>query len=299
MLGAFAAMVFVGIAWGANLPVSKVMLRHFDVVPMITMRTGLATLSLTALLLLLQGRSALRIDVGWLRFLLLGLMAAGFFVLYAIGIYYSNPITAAAAQAAGPLVAAITVRWMTGNPFDSGFGVALGLTILGGLILVAGNLTDASHVTLGGGEIIVLLSNALWTVYSLKAQAWFDRASQLHRAYVATLSSFGWLAIVALVLIALGLAHQPFTVTEPGVWAQFIAVAVMANGLGIYFWNIGASRMGVAIASLWVNLMPFFAVLWAMLYGFTPTVYQIVGGLVALGGVVYMQWRKLQATGKP
>ena len=68
---------------------------------------------------------------------------------------------------------------------------------------------------------------------------------------------------------------------------------VLASGLGGYFWNIGASRLGVAVASLWVNLVPFFAVLWSMVYGFMPNAYQIVGGLVALSGVVYMQWRKL------
>ena len=50
------------------------------------------------------------------------------------------------------------------------------------------------------------------------------------------------------------------------------------------------------LASLWVNLVPFFAVLWAMAYGFWPNIYQIAGGLVALSGVVYMQWRKLKAT---
>jgi drug/metabolite transporter (DMT)-like permease len=57
---------------------------------------------------------------------------------------------------------------------------------------------------------------------------------------------------------------------------------------------VGASRLGVAVASLWVNLVPFFAVLWSMVYGFIPNAYQIAGGLVALSGVVYMQWRKLQ-----
>jgi hypothetical protein len=31
-------------------------------------------------------------------------------------------------------------------------------------------------------------------------------------------------------------------------------------------------------------------------YGFIPNAYQIAGGLVALSGVVYMQWRKLQTT---
>ena len=55
-----------------------------------------------------------------------------------------------------------------------------------------------------------------------------------------------------------------------------------------------ARRLGVAVASLWVNLVPFFAVLWSMAYGFMPNLYQIAGGLVALSGVVYMQWRKLQ-----
>ena len=78
--------------------------------------------------------------------------------------------------------------------------------------------------------------------------------------------------------------------------AQLLAVAVFASALGGYFWNVGASRLGVAIASLWVNLVPFFAVLWSMAYGFMPNAYQILGGLVALSGVVYMQWRKLQTT---
>ena len=53
------------------------------------------------------------------------------------------------------------------------FVLLLGLTLLGGAILVSGSLLGAGSVTLGGGEIIVLASNALWTLYSLKAQAWF------------------------------------------------------------------------------------------------------------------------------
>jgi len=77
---------------------------------------------------------------------------------------------------------------------------------------------------------------------------------------------------------------------------ELIAAAILAGGLGGLFWNIGANRLGVAVASLWVNLVPFFAILWSMAYGFRPNAYQIVGGLVALAGVVYMQWRKLPAT---
>lgn len=295
LLGAFAAMVFVGASWGANVPVSKVMLAYFDLIPMSAIRTASAAVVLAVLLLAIEGRRSLRIEVGMQRFALLGLMMGTFFCLYTLGIQFSNPISAAAVQVAGPLVSAATVRLVTGLRFDPGFGVALALTLLGGAILASGSLLGAGTVTLGGGEIVVLLSNALWTLYSLKAQAWFDRASQLHRTYVASLSAMGWMSLLSLVLVGLGWNRSPLAVTDGWVWTQLLLIALFASGLGGYFWNVGASRLGVAIASLWVNLVPFFAVLWSMAYGFMPNAYQIVGGLVALSGVVYMQWRKLRA----
>lgn len=296
MLGAFAAMLFVGVAWGANVPVSKVMLEHFDVVPMLTIRTVAAVATLGVLLVLAEGVRNLRIEIGLRRFLLIGLMMSGFFVIFTLGIRFSNPISAAAVQVAGPLVSAATVRLLTGARFDPGFGIALALTVTGGAILAAGSLFGRGALTLGGGEIVVLLSNAIWTLYSLKAQSWFDRASQLHRAYVASLSAFGWMTVLSLILVGFGWAGSPFAVTDGWVWSQLLLVAVFASGMGAFLWNVGASRMGVAIASLWVNLVPFFAVLWSMTYGFIPNAYQIAGGLVALSGVVYMQWRKLQTT---
>ena len=294
MLGAFAAMVFVGVSWGANVPVSKVMLEHFDVVPMLTIRTLAAVATLGVLLVLVEGVRNLRIEIGLRRFLLIGLMMSGFFIVFTLGIRFSNPISAAAVQVAGPLVSAATVRLVTGARFDPGFGIALALTVTGGAILAAGSLFGRGALTLGGGEIVVLFSNAIWTLYSLKAQSWFDRASQLHRAYVASLSAFGWMTVLSLVLVGFGWASSPFAVTDGWVWSQLLLVAVFASGMGAFLWNVGASRLGVAIASLWVNLVPFFAVLWSMTYGFMPNVYQIAGGLVALSGVVYMQWRKLQ-----
>jgi drug/metabolite transporter (DMT)-like permease len=294
LVGAFGAMIFVGASWGANLPVTKVMLSYFDLLPMAALRTLAATAALALLLWLVEGRRALRMDIDVGRFLLLGLMMASFFAVYALGLKYSNPITAAAVQVAGPLVAAVTVRLVTRLRFDPGFGVALMLTVLGGLILSASSLFGAGHLTFGGGEIVVLLSNALWTLYSIKAQTWFDRASQLHRAYIASLSATGWLILCGLALIGLGWARSPAGVGDGWIWTQLLTVGILAGGLGSYAWNIGASRLGVAIASLWVNLVPFFAVLWSMAYGFIPNAYQIVGGLVALSGVVYMQWRKLQ-----
>lgn len=287
-------MLFVGVTWGLNLPVTKVMLSHFDLIPLAALRTVAAVIVLAIVLVLVEGIGALRIDLGFGRFALLGLMMGTFFCCYALGLKYSNPITAAAVQVAGPLVSAITVRLVTGLRFDPGFGVALALTLAGGAILASSSLFGSEHVTFGGGEIVVMLSNGLWTLYSIKAQTWFDRATQLHRTYVASVSVAVLMCLVGAVLVALGLSRSPFEVHDTWIWTQFLGVAAVASGLGSYYWNVGASRLGVAIASLWVNLVPFFGVLWSIAYGFVPNAYQIAGGLVALSGVVYMQWRKLQ-----
>ena len=124
-------------------------------------------------------------------------MMGGFFAVYAFGIYLSNPITAARGRRRGP--AGVRGDRLAGDApgVRSGFGVALSLTLTGGLILASGSLFGRD-TTFRGGEIIVMLSNGLWTLYSIKAQAWFDRASQLHRAYVASLSALGWLICSAL-----------------------------------------------------------------------------------------------------
>jgi drug/metabolite transporter (DMT)-like permease len=296
--GAFAAMLFVGVSWGANLPVTKVMLFHFDLIPLAAVRTVAAVTVLAALLWMVEGGKGLVIGLPFGRFLALGFMMSSFFAVYALGLRYSNPITAATVQVAGPLVSAATVWLVTGLRFDPGFGVALFLTLVGGLILASSNLFGAGHVTFGGGEVVVMLSSGLWTLYSIKTQAWFDRETQLHRAYVASLSAAGWLVLTSAVLVALGQSRSPFSVSDPWAWTQLVSMAAMASGLGSYAWNIGASRLGIAVASLWVNLVPFFAVLWSMAYGFRPNAYQIVGGLVALSGVVYMQKRKIAASQK-
>jgi len=289
-------MMFVGVSWGANLPVTKVMLLRFDLIPLAAVRTIAAVSVLAALLLMVEGGRSLRPGLGVGRFMALGFMMSSFFAVYALGLRYSNPITAATVQVAGPLVSAATVWLVTGLKFDPGFGVALALTLTGGLILSSSSLFGAGRVTFGGGEIVVLLSNALWTLYSIMTQAWFDRETQLHRAFVASLSAAGWLVLASFFLVTLGQSRSPFAVTDPWAWTQLVFVAAMASGVGSYAWNIGASRLGIAVASLWVNLVPFFAVLWSMAYGFRPNFYQIVGGLVAVSGVIYMQGRKIRTS---
>ena len=63
MAGAFAAMLFVGASWGANLPVTKVMLQHFDLLPMAAVRTRRGGGRAGVAAVVVEGTRALRIDL--------------------------------------------------------------------------------------------------------------------------------------------------------------------------------------------------------------------------------------------
>jgi drug/metabolite transporter (DMT)-like permease len=67
-----------------------------------------------------------------------------------------------------------------------------------------------------------------------------------------------------------------------------LAMLVMAVGgtvLAYLFWGIGIARLGAAHTSIFMNLIPVFAMLLGALVEDVPTAPQLVGGLLVLGGV--------------
>lgn len=292
-LGAF---LVTSMFWGANLPLTAVLLRTFDPYWLTPWRLVLAAGALGAAVWVTEGRAALRIELTWIRFLLLGLSISLFFIDYVLALRYTNTITAAAVMAGSPVYAVVTLRLLTGAPIERGFGVALALTVMGGVVATQGHATDSSGgFSLEGGEPLVMLSVVLWTLYSILAQRWFSPAtSQLRRAYAASLGAIVWLFAFWAISRAIGLAGPPNLTPDGEAILWLVITAVFATGLGNFGWNIGVSRLGLAMGSLWQNAVPVFGVLIATLFGIYPHAAQIVGGILVMGGVLYMQWRKLR-----
>ena len=166
LLGAFAAMLFVGASWGANVPVTKVMLGYFDLMPMAAMRTAAATAALAVLLWLVEGRRALRIDLPFGRFAALGFMMGGFFAVYAWAFTSATRSPRRAGQRRGS--AGVGGDRVAGHApgVRSGVRRRAVADADGGPDPGLGQPVRPRTATFRGGEIIVLLSNGLWTLYS-------------------------------------------------------------------------------------------------------------------------------------
>lgn len=290
------AFLVTSMFWGANMPVTAVLFRTFDPYWMQVWRVGFGAVALAAIVLATEGGRALAIPIPFGRFVLLGLSISLFLVVYNLGLRYTNTITAAAVMVGSPVYTALFLRALNGTPFDKGFWVAALLTAIGGAIAVLGRADAGGQgFVLQGGEPLIALSIIFWALYSLAAQKWFAPGeTQVRRTYVSTLSAVGCsLALWALCRLA-GIAGPPNT--EPGVEAvaMLLVISVLATAVGGVTWNIGVSRLGIAAGSLWQNAVPVFAVLISMAFGIHPTGQQILGGVIVMAGVAYMQWRKFR-----
>ena len=115
-----AAFLVTTMFWGANLPLTTILLRAFDPFWLTLWRLVLATTALAAVVWVSEGRAALRVGISWPRFVLLGLSLSAFFIDYNLALRFTNTITAAAVMAGAPIYAVITLWLVTRAPAERG-----------------------------------------------------------------------------------------------------------------------------------------------------------------------------------
>lgn len=289
-----ACYLLASLFWGMNIPMTAILFRTFDPIFLAPVRVAIAAAVLLAITLALHGRGSVGMGTSFLRLAGMTLAMSLFYVLYNLGLRYTNTITAAAIMAGGPVYSAVVLRLAFGMPLERGFWGAALLTLVGAGIAVYGRASDTGQgLTLQGGEPLILLSMVCWTVYSLWSQRWFDpKVPQLRRTYAAMVGSALWLFLFWVFARAVGMVGPPELSPGPDALAWLAITAVFATALGGVAWNIGVNRIGLAAGTLWQNTVPVFAVLISLLFGIVPTLEQVIGGAIVISGVLYMQWRR-------
>src|SRR3546814_8890877 len=75
-----------------------------------------------------------------------------------------------------------------------------------------------------------------------------------------------------------------------------IYIGTVPIAIGNYLWHFGVGRIGIAVASMYTNLIPVTAALVAFVWvGTHPTLNQLVGAVVIIAGVLYAQLAALRA----
>ena len=290
-LAASAGLLFTAIAWGTMVPLTAVLLQDLPPFVIAASRYSMAALVLAGIVAARERTPVLPLGLPWGHILLLGGAGIGCFATgYTFGIGYSGPIAAAAILATQPVVAALMEWFATRRPIGGRMLIAVALAVFGGLLVAFGG-RDAGASTAHGGEVLLVIALVCWTWYSMKAQAWLAPLGigQLRITLLTSGAAGLLLWLVYAVTAAFGL--QPLPARFPGAshLGMLLWLAVGPTAIAIFTWNYGTGRLGITAASLFLNLSPVFAALLGMALGAEPSWAELVGGGIAIAGVLFLQ----------
>ncbi len=295
-LRASGGLVFTAFLWGSMIAFTGHLLTALD--PMVIAAGRYAIAAPIVLLMAWRRERGVVAPVPlplWRTFLLGAVGMTGFAACYSYGILWSDPITAAAIIAMTPVVSLIMQRLMVGvrTPWRLAPGIVMATL---GAVGVGLSRPHAAAGEMHGGEFLLILGAAMWTWYSLRAQSWLaDKGISQLRLSGATMAAGAIGLVVVLGLgVMLGVNHLPTTVPEPLILGQMLWIGVLSTALAIPIWNAGVSVLGVGVASLFANLTPVLAVAMSVALGAEPSLGQLIGGLVVIAGVVWVQVARLR-----
>ena len=287
--------LFASVFWGLNIPLTAALLTVFDPFWLALVRYVIAASLLGTLVAVSLGPRALRPPIAVWRVGIMGLCVSLFLVSFTVGLMLTHPVTAAAVMAGSPVYVALVSRVMNGTGLARGFVPATLLTISGAAIAISGRAEAGFNFR--GGELLLVASLASWTTYSIFAQRWFlSGVPQLRRTWLGAAAAIPWLGVFWVIARVLGVAGPPQLEPDTRSIAYLLITAMLSTAISTVAWNIGVSRLGIAVGGLWQNTVPVFAVLLSfLLLGVVPTGAQMLGGTVVLCGVAIMQWHALRA----
>jgi len=155
----------------------------------------------------------------------------------------------------------VTLSWVLLRDRLASLQVAGIVVSLAGVltILSQGSLAALAAFRLNTGDLLIILSMAMWSIYTIGLRF---RPRGMHLlSFLLVISCIGDLAILPFYLVETSLG-QPMQWTVASAVSLF-AIGLFSSVLAYIFWNRGVEQVGANVAGLFVHLMPVFGVVLA------------------------------------
>jgi len=296
LFGANIGLFLTVIAWGSTAPVINELLKQTDPVVLTAARYIFTSAIFLIWLKIAEGKIGRLVDVPIKPILILGGIMTLFILLFTWAIHFSNPINVSIIVAAGPVAASLVDRVVNGRHPPKAVYMALPLAFIGGLIAsvdLRALFYGGEVFRFEGGEAFMILGVFMWPLYSTLLQRWLDGMSQLRRTALTFVSATPMIICLAGIFVLFGLESLPEGGYDTKYVMFFVWSSLATSIFGTYLWNIGVQRLGIVVATMFLNLIPVVAVLVSMMFGLEPRMEQLLGGVLVIIAVVQAQLRAL------
>ncbi len=255
-------------------------------------RFAIAAVVIGAAALATKGLRRAHFRAPW-RYVVLGGLFGGYFVLMFYGLQTAAPVSAAAVFTLVPVMSAVfgwlllrqvTSRWMA---------LALAIGAAGAVwVIVRGDLAQLAAFEIGEGEMIYFWGCVLHAIYT-------PMVRKLNRVEPAVVFTFGMLIAGALLLVAFGWRDILATdwLNLPGiVWLGLLYLAICASSATFVLLQYAAMRLPSAKVMAYTYLTPTWVILWEIALGRgVPSGMVLIGVAASIAALVML----LEGDAKP
>lgn len=275
-------------AWAIGFPAAELLLESWGVLALIAARMAIGTAAMVLIWWLIEGRMAIR-SAPWAPGILIGGVGFGIgATLLLAGQALSDPITTAIAAATTPIAGAVLEFLNDRRRPTPGLIVGVLCALIGAAIAVGPDLTSVGF-GLGAGLCLMSVATYAWgtqaTTGKLRVSPLAQAAVTSVGAVVFTCSAWGLAALLGLETAVIG-------AVDGEAWSLLLIYAIAAFTVSQTLWLWGAGRLGILLASLHINAVPFYVMIVGVLaLGASWSATQAFGALVVGAGVVVAQIR--------
>jgi drug/metabolite transporter (DMT)-like permease len=279
----YGKLTLMALFWGGTFIGARISSPEMTAVQGALWRYAIAIVALLAMGHLLEGRLARPTPRQWIGVTLLG--ATGVFVFNLCFMYALAHVPASRASlimALNPAMTLLAAALFLHEHLTRYKVVGIALALVGvAVVLGHGNPLHLASGGLGIGEIVMFGCPLSWAANTLIARRMLPTMSPI--------ASTTWSAITGTAMLAVVAAFTGAMVPRDASWQAWTAIvfiAIFGTAIGLALFYDGVRRIGAARTSVFINLVPVFAVaLGVLLLGEPLEASMLVGGALVIGGI--------------
>jgi drug/metabolite transporter (DMT)-like permease len=278
-------IILTMLIWAANFYFVKIALAYFSPMGVAAWRFLFAVIVLIISMMIQRKTMKLRFYFSkkewWYLFLtaFLGTFLTMYF--FNKGLLTASPINGSLIIATSPVFTAIFARFLVKKKLSILQWFSIFLSILGvTILLVKGDLNELFALQVSGGDgYIVLMS----IVLSLAQIVVVKNLGHVDSILLTTVTcTMAFLLFIACSLPEILTTPLP---SDGYFWGSIVFMGILGTGLGYIVFYLSIVELGATKTILFMNLIPFFVVLIAILFGEPILISQLIGGMIIILGL--------------
>jgi drug/metabolite transporter (DMT)-like permease len=209
---------------------------------------------------------------------------ATFNTLVYIALHYTTSINASLTQSSTPILIYLLSFIFLKEKLTKKQIIGAFLSLIGVLLIISSNSPQFfTSFSLNIGDMLMLIAVLSWSIYSLLIKQYANKLPS-NTTFFVTIT-------IGIVILTPFFIYEWNTMQEPINWhlgsiSAVFYIGIFASIIAFLSWNSGVVKLGASKAGVFLNFIPVFASIFAVLFiGETVQVSQLTGAAFVISGV--------------